>query len=177
MENTLNIGIDKLTLSSAEFDIKDTLHLNINPITKKSGELEAKQTYLFSANGSEIVGSKAFINTPEFNFTVKWLGNKPQAILQLNPSKYLDTPTLCTDTIHDIVQRARYCLNTLKIDIDLESALVSRLDIAVDTKLKHTFREYRGLIVGKTALKRDNKVDYTDTLTFGIGKGTSQFCA
>jgi len=177
MENTLNIGIDKLTLSSPYFEIKDTLHLNINPSTKKSGEREAQETYLFSANGNEVVGSKAFLNTPEFNFTVKWLGNKPQAILQLNPSKYLDTPTLCTDTVHDIVKRALHCLNTLKIDIDLESALVSRLDIAVDSKLKRTFREYKGLIVGKTARKQENKVDYTDTLTFGIGKGTSQFCA
>ena len=174
---TPNIGIDKLTLSSPYFDIQDTLHLNINPSIKKSGEREAQETYLFSSNGKEVSGSKAFLNTPEFNLTIKWLGSKPQAILQLNPSKYIDTPTLCTDTINDIVQRARHCLNTLKIDIDLDSALISRLDIAVDGELENTFREYKGLIVGKTSRKQENKVDYTDTLTFGIGKGTSQFCA
>lgn len=177
MNNSLNVGIDKLTISTPYFNIDDPLYLNINPNIKRSGEAETKDIFLFRSKGAEIYGSKAFLNTDEFNFTVKWLGNKPNAILQLNPSKYIDAPTLCTDTMHDIVKRAIHSLNTLKIDIDLNSALVSRLDISADAVLKHTYREYKNLIVGKTALKKENSVDYTDTLTFGIGKGTSQFCA
>lgn len=178
MKNQTNIGIDKLTISTPYFQIGDTLNLNVSPGVKLAGQTELKDTYLFTdSKGSEIRGNKAYLNTPDFNFTVKWLGAKAQAILQLNPSRYIERPTLCPDTINDIVQRALNDLRQNKIEIDLNSALVSRLDIAVDSTLKHTYREYKGLIVGKTQKKKDNSVDYTDTLTFGLGKGTSQFCS
>ena len=173
-----NIGIDKLTISTPHLSISDVLNLNVASGIKHAGHSHVDEMYLFTdGSGNQITGSKAYINTPDFNFTVKWLGSTPQAILTLNPSRYIERPTLCTDTINTIVQTALNDLKQNKIEIDIDSALVSRLDIAVDSTLKHTYREYKGLIIGKTARKRDASINYTDSLIYGIGKGTSQFCA
>jgi hypothetical protein len=174
--NTSTIGIDKLTLTTPDFHIADPLNLNIASGVKLAGETDIKNTYLFTdSKGNEIKGSKAYLNSPEYNFTVQWYGNKPQAILQINPSKFIERLTLCTDTIDNIVHTIANSLQRSKIHIDLNSAIVSRLDIAVDSILKHTYREYRGLVVGKTHRIKEKAKNYTDSLTFGIGKGTSQF--
>jgi hypothetical protein len=178
MQNTPNIGFDKLTVSTPDFSVNSALFLNISGITKKAGETQCRSGYLFTDGmGNAVHGGSAYLNTADINFTIKPLGQKIQAILVINPNKLNGLNTLCTDTAHAVMLNAVLELNKLGIDIDLNTALVSRLDICTDAELKYNFREYRGLIIGKTTLKKANSVNYTDSLTFGIGKGTSQFQA
>ena len=178
MQNTPHIGFDKLTVSTPDFGVDSTLFLNVQGTTKKAGEIDSNGGYLFTDNrGNAVHGGSAYVNTPDFTFTIKRLGDNAQAILQINPSKLHGTPTLCTDTVNAMMESVILDLNKLGVDIDLNTAKLSRLDICADAELKHNFREYKGLIIGKTTLKKANSVDYTDSLTFGIGKGTSQFSA
>lgn len=176
MRNTPTIGIDKLSLSAPYFSVEDTLHLNIAGVTKRAGDVDTNSGYLFTdGKGNAVHGDKAYINKPDFNLTIKRLGGTVHACLTMNPNLLYGSSTLCTDTVNAMVENVRLDLNKLGIDIDVTSSLVSRLDISVDAQLEYNFREYKGLIIGKTTLKRDNSVNYTDSLTFGSGKGTSQF--
>lgn len=178
MQNTPNIGFDKLTISTPDFSVDSTLFLNVQGTTKKAGESESNSAYLFTdGRGTAVHGGSAYVNAPDFSFTIKRLGDSTQSILTINPSKLHGSPTLCTDTVNAMMESVILELNKLGVHIDLNTAKLSRLDICTDAELKHNFREYKGLIVGKTILKKTNSVNYTDSLTFGIGKGTSQFCA
>lgn len=178
MQNTPNIGFDKLTVTASDFSVDSALHLNISGITKKAGETQCKSGYLFTdGRGNAVHGGSAYLNTADINFTIKPLGQKIQAILVINPNRLNGLNTLCTDTVHAVMLNAVLELNKFGIDIDLNTALVSRLDICTDAELKYNFREYRGLIIGKTTLKKTNSINYTDSLTFGTTKGSSQFQA
>jgi hypothetical protein len=175
-----NFGIDKLTISTPYFEIKNLTNVNINPNVKKAGEQYIKETHLFNHitnDGEEISvgGSKVYLNQPDFNFTVKLLGNKVQSILQFNPSKIIGELTTNPNAINDATKKVIDQLNSFGINIDLPSAVTSRIDLACDQHLKRTYKEYSSIIIGKTALKKENTVDYVDTKTFGTGKGTIQF--
>jgi hypothetical protein len=180
MFKSTSFGIDKLTLSTSEFDVSNNVWLNISPNLKKSGETEIQPTYLFnSPNGDgELItnyGTKAFINTDKYNLTIKPYGNKIQSVLQMNPSKFYSELTIDSNQINDMVMSVHNDLKDKGIFINLDSALTSRLDLSVDAQLNYKFREYADLIQGKTELKRTNSIDYKDTKTFGTGKQTMQF--
>jgi len=175
-----SFGIDKLTLTTSEFDVSNKLWLNISPNTKKSGELEIQPTYLFNSpnEDGELItnyGTSAYLNTDKYNLTIKPYGNKIQSVLQMNPSKFYSELTIDANQINDMVQYVHNDLKDKGIFINLDSALTSRLDLSVDAQLNYKFREYADLIQGKTALKRTNSIDYIDTKTFGTGKQTMQF--
>ena len=175
-----SFGIDKLTLTTSEFEVSNKLWLNISPNTKKSGEIEIQPTYLFNsinADGELITnyGTSAYLNTDKYNLTIKPYGNKIQSVLQMNPSKFYSELTIDANQINDMVQHVHNDLKDKGIFINLDATLTSRLDLSVDAQLNYKFREYADLIQGKTALKRTNSIDYIDTKTFGTGKQTMQF--
>lgn len=180
MFKSSSFGIDKLTLTTSEFDVSNKLWLNISPNTKKSGELEIQPTYLFNSpnEDGELItnyGTSAYLNTDKYNLTIKPYGNKVQSVLQMNPSKFYNELTIDANQINDMVMCVHNDLKDKGIFINLDSALTSRLDLCVDAQLKFKFREYADLIQGKTTLKRTNSIDYIDTKTFGTGKQSMQF--
>jgi hypothetical protein len=180
MFKSSSFGIDKLTLTSSEFDISDKLWLTISPNKKKSGETEIKESYLFQSpnEDGELItnyGTSAYYNTDKYNLTIQPYGNKIRSVLQMNPSKFYSELTIDANKISDMVQHVHNDLKDKGIFINLDAALTSRLDLSVDATLNYKFREYSDLIQGKTALKRTNSIDYIDTKTFGTGKQTMQF--
>jgi hypothetical protein len=180
MFKSSSFGIDKLILTSSEFDVSNKLWLNISPNKKKSGETEIKESYLFQCPNDDgelitIYGTSSYYNTDKYNLTIKPYGNKIQSVLQMNPSKFYSELTIDANQINDMVMYVHNDLKDKGIFINLDSALTSRLDLSVDATLNYKFREYADLIQGKTELKRTNSIDYVDTKTFGIGKQTMQF--
>lgn len=176
----LNFGIDKLTLSIPEFEVSNYVNLNITPNSKKAGDTAIKETHLFNTvtgDGEliEVNGSKAFINQPDFNFTIKPYGQSVQGILQFNPSKLHGSLTTDPNVINDMTCKVSEQLKRFGMSLNIDTAQVSRLDLGADNHTNHTFREYRSIINGKTENKRRNSTDYLDTKTFGSGSGTMQF--
>lgn len=181
MQNT-DFGIDKLTLTTPHFEVINPLNFNVEQNGKKAGDIDIKETHLcnyITGDGEQmqVSGKRLYLNTPQFNFTVKPYGDSIQAILQLNPSKLCGGLTTDAQRIDEQIRAAHNTLKQLGAMVDLQSAKVSRLDLAADGRLDYNFSEVRDLITGKTEQKRNNSRDMFDSKTFGTGKGTMQMIA
>ena len=135
-------GVDKLKLFTNQFVVDDTKHLEIIPNRKKAGNTEIEHTPLFNSDGENITGEKAFLNTQDYNVSIK----NGLFFLEFNPSKFYDSVKLTADT-NKIADRLTNIKNELKdnykIDVDLFSTGISRLDITAQSEMSNKCNDYK----------------------------------
>jgi hypothetical protein len=166
-------GVDKLKLFTNQFVVDDTKHLEIIPNRKKAGNTEIEHTPLFNSDGENITGEKAFLNTQDYNVSIK----NGLFFLEFNPSKFYDSVKLTADT-NKIADRLTNIKNELKdnykIDVDLFSTGISRLDITAQSEMSNKCNDYNSILSGGQKTKRAEYTQYPDG--YLIGNRQRQIC-
>jgi hypothetical protein len=154
-------GVDKLKLFTNQFVVDDTKHLEIIPNRKKAGNNDIEHTPLFNSDGEIITGEKAFLNSKDYNVTIK----NGLFYLEFNPSKFYDSVKLTTDP-NKIADRLTTIKNDLKdnykIDVELMSTGISRIDMTAQSKMVHLCNDYRAIISGGKKTLRFQPTEYPD---------------
>jgi hypothetical protein len=135
-------GIDKLFLTSRQFSITDVKPLNISPVTKFAGQDQANEDdyFLFQSQGKPIYGSKAYLNTDNFQVNI----NKTGLQIVLNPSKYLHDYELITDhkALDEVCNHVEKELAENCIRLSLKDSDVARVDIAKQAHMPRSVSHY-----------------------------------
>jgi hypothetical protein len=161
-----NFGVDKLKLFTNYFEVLDSQPLEIVPNRKKAGEKKTEYTPLFSSNGVEVNGERAYINTEKYNLTIK----NNQFWLEYNPSKYYDPLQLITDP-----NKIAESLNTIqleifqkhKIAVDLFSTGMSRIDVTAQSEMEYLCSDYQKIVSGGKKSARFKSTDYPSGYLLG----------
>ena len=154
-------GVDKLKLFTNQFVVNDTKHLEIIPNRKKAGNNDIEHTPLFNSDGENITGEKAFLNSKDYNVTIK----NGLFYLEFNPSKFYDSVKLTADPnkIADRLTTIKQDLkDNYKIDVELMSTGISRIDMTAQSKMVHLCNDYRAIISGGKKSLRFQSTDYPD---------------
>lgn len=138
-------GIDKLKIFTPHFELGDTLNWNEKPNHRKSGEFETIQTPITTVKGKMITGDKLYFNADSYTAEIKG----GQFSVTINPSKLNNGLTSDPNQIHQTtVSIQNEIRETLSLDFDLSNAKLSRIDFAVDSKLKNKTSHYAEIIGG-----------------------------
>jgi hypothetical protein len=163
-------GIDKITLSTTDFAIKDIKQLAIAPNIKKQGDDHATETPLFIYKNEPINGSKAWHNAGEElgNFAVNIDCRGMQIVW--NPSKMLGKLSGELSTPQEAYNTSEILQGYLKdigISTDINSHKVSRIDLAKDRNMQDKVFTYSEALSLLNARRENKKTLYPDGLTLG----------
>ena len=143
-----HFGIDKLVLTTKDFRVTDATHLNITGLTKKAGKSElpdSEMKAIFQVGTNPIYGSKAYINTEQFNLNINPTG------LQIicNPSKMVHPYHLVQDenAIEKQVLSIEKECRKIGVSFDSMNMALSRVDIAKQNDLPRMFAHYDAALV------------------------------
>jgi hypothetical protein len=140
-----SFGIDKLKIYTPDFQLCDALNWNHKPNNRLSGELEPNQTAIAVVNGSVITGDKLFYNGDNYSAEIK----KGVFSITLNPSKVMQSLTSDPNFIDQVTGSIQKDIKeNLSLDFDLSNSKLSRIDFAVDHKLKFGTTHYADIIGG-----------------------------
>lgn len=140
-----SFGIDKLKIYTPDFQLCDALNWNHKPNNRLSGEREPNQTAIAVVNGSVISGDKLFYNGDNYSAEIK----KGVFSITLNPSKVMQSLTSDPNFIDQVTGSIQKDIKeNLSLDFDLSNSKLSRIDFAVDHKLKFGTTHYADIIGG-----------------------------
>jgi hypothetical protein len=138
----LEAGIDKLVLSTKDFEVKDTKPLNIQPLMKPAGKESPEQEsgFLFMSAGQPVFGAKAFLNTDHYQVNIGQLGLS----ITLNPSKILHPYELLTNEsqLAEVCSRIESELYHSGLGLSIAGCNVARLDIAKQASMPRPVSAY-----------------------------------
>lgn len=138
----LEAGIDKLVLSTKDFEVKDTKPLNIQPLMKPAGKESPEQEsgFLFMSAGQPVFGAKAFLNTEHYQVNIGHLGLS----ITLNPSKILHPYELLTNEsqLAEVCSRIESELYHSGLGLSIAGCNVARLDIAKQASMPRPVSAY-----------------------------------
>jgi len=170
---TDKFGIDKLHISTDQYQVDDITPWNIKPNIKKAGELTAIETPLFVSNGEIINGAGAYVNQPTYTAEIKY----GRLHIQFNPSKQYHPYHLTTNQ-DKLAETLKFIETDLKAklctDADLFSSGISRMDLTAQQSMRFTTPSYDQVIKGSRSLKRAPKTEYPHG--FLIGNLTRKLC-
>jgi hypothetical protein len=143
--DTLNVGIDKLNITTLEYIVPNADRLNIDYYGRKAGTAEATQERLFMAGtGEAIEGRKAYFNGQDYGLNISSYGLQ----VVMSPAKVLqpERPFLLPCTADEIDAAARIVAERIKQDTGVlfpyDTAKVCRLDLAKQHEMDRAIREY-----------------------------------
>jgi hypothetical protein len=173
-----NFGVDKLTLTTKDFAIKDTKNLNLTGLTKIAGDSDLDFDVIrpiFQVGGEPIYGSKAYLNTDQFSININSKGLQ----IVCNPSKMAHPYHLLNDELQiekQVVGIEKEC-RKLGVSFDALQTRVSRFDLARQGELPRNFLHYDSAfknLCGKNG--RNTKKQTYEGTTYYSGNNTHQFC-
>lgn len=164
------VGLDKLTLHTREFEIKDTLQLNINSNSKEQGKRDIDHKPLFKVGGELVTGSKAWHNAEDgygkLAVEINWKG----LAVRWNPSKLAGKYTGELASISDVSASIPVLENYLQqigILLNLSECKLSRLDLAKDREMSDRVRSYATALSSLDGKRMKERVQYPDGVRIG----------
>jgi len=169
-------GIDKLMLTTTEFNVSDDLMLNVKPFVKLAGQSEAERDAqpLFKVGRREVYGEGAFINNEHFNVSINRFGMQ----FICNPSKIVHPYELLSDAgeLSRIMCNLETELSNLGVHASLSSMNVARIDIAKQAYMPRLVSNYAAAFEHmKLKGSRSAKVMH-NLETFGMFNNSVQAC-
>jgi hypothetical protein len=117
--------------------------------------------------GSSVSGSKAFLNTPDYQFTVKpdWETGTPLCLVQFSAGAFAETnlEPLDKDGAAEATLAVQRDLKSRGAALDLNSAKLVRLDVAQNVALDEPVDSYAPLFASVGGKKRVSKQDFGGT--------------
>lgn len=164
-------GIDKLILTTKDFEVRDTTQLCIVPNMKKQGDEQAVNNPLFTCGGRVVYGSKAFHNSTNdeggtIQASINWTGLQ----IQFNPSKMLGKYSGELATVEEAVEvtaTVESYLNNNGIFVPLKDMAISRIDIAKDRLMQQKVFGYKDVFDLLRTKGYGNKVNYAHGVMLG----------
>lgn len=165
-----DFGIDKLSLTTGDFQVNNTFELTISPNVKKAKQKEIAESFLFSVPNEygELIphyGKGAYINTELFNVDFYTSGIM---LIRLNPSKIYGSLTTDPNVIYDTAKRACVELGKLGVYVNPESFNINRIDATKDNTMEYVHPEYAPIFNRRTMMTRS--IEYPDGIRFGSGE-------
>lgn len=164
------VGLDKITLHTREFEVKDTLNLFINGNAKEQGKREVEPQPLFRVGGDLVTGSKAWHNAEDgygnLAVEINWKG----LAVRWNPSKlagkYTGELATLSDVSASIPLLEKYLLEN-GILLNLSECKLSRLDLAKDREMSDRVRSYATALSSLDGKRMKERVQYPDGVRIG----------
>lgn len=162
----MEIGIDKIRLTTRDFRVKDAQGLSLKGQNTVIGQDHEPKLLFIDSTGREVHGAGVFSNQELYNLDINEKGLK----LEFNPSKPYHDYILCSDseTLHN---RVKTVLNEVKekhgIIADWEHSKVSRVDVSRNVETKDPIGYYGSVfsLVGMPRSKR--QAQYPDGYSTG----------
>jgi len=140
----MNLGIDKIALTSTEFRAKDLSKFTISCLKKPDEEVPF---LINDSQGNDYFGNKAFIQTDNSIIDI----NNRGLLIAFNPSKILH-PYKLNSNLKEITETIKKEVSKSGIDTDINNMRVSRLDLTKQAEMKqpiHTYNDVFGYLRGK----------------------------
>ena len=151
----MQIGIDKIALTSQEFRAVDLSKFSISSV-KKPGE---DVPYLITdKHGTEYFGNKAFVQTDSTILDI----NQRGILVVFNPCKLLHPYKLNSD-LSAITDTIKQEVKDAGIDLDINSCSIARIDLTKQAEMNqpvHTYNDAFGYMRGKRLVSKSYPSGY-----------------
>lgn len=162
---------DTIKLTLQEFDVSKDAQLSILPhVTDMSGATEERAPLFQDSSGREHVGQKAYLNSDNYQLTIK----NGYCFVQFNANKLSHYYQLDTDRQHREAQilAMTHDIEQAGISADWSSAKLSRLDICKQKQLSHSLMTYHTVFAALSAKRQLSKVHGDTFLFMNKSRGT-----
>lgn len=162
----MEIGIDKIRLTTRDFRVKDARGLNLKPSQSVIGQEQEERLLFVDGTGRQVRGAGVFSNNDLYNLDISEKGLK----IEFNPSKPYHPFILCADT-DTLYNRLKTVTDDIKdkhgIIADWNYSKVSRLDVSRNVETKDPIGYYSDVfgMVGIPRTKR--QAQYPDGYSVG----------
>lgn len=168
-----SFGIDKLKVFTTDFEVSSLENWKVHQPIKNAGQLAPDESILCAVGGLPYVGSKAFVNQPQYTVEI----HHGAFWVSFNPSKQAGQLTTDPNLIFEQLAAIRMNIrDTLQADFAVDFARLSRIDFAVDAEMKHNVKAYRDLLSSTKKSSRTNETLYPSSVTLGSAKSGWELC-
>ena len=166
--------IDTVRLRLRGYEVEPSAALTVEPVPYevRSGELVSEEALLWTANGADVRGKKAYFNSERFNFTLlpptssgDLLAPEASAFVSFSLPKVLhgtNVEPLDRDGAAEAFRLVEVGLAAAGVRTDLRQAFLSRVDLFRNVSAAEPFRCYAPLFDALEA-RRKQKRDYGST--------------
>lgn len=151
----MEIGIDKIRLTTREFRVNDARGLNLKGSQTVIGQESEPRLLFVDGTGRKVHGAGVFCNNDLYNLDISEKGLK----IEFNPSKPYHPYILCADT-DTLYSRLKTVTEDIKdrhgIIADWEGSKVSRLDVSRNVETKDPIGYY-GDVFGMVGMPRTKR--------------------
>lgn len=140
----MNLGIDKIALTTTEFRAKDLSKFTISCLKKPDEQIPF---LINDSQGNDYFGNKAFIQSDNSIIDI----NNRGLLIAFNPCKILH-PYKLNSNLKGITETIKEEVANSGIDTDINNMRVSRLDLTKQAEMKqpvHTYNDVFGYLKGK----------------------------
>lgn len=167
MKHTL--GLDKLQflIPTGEMRFGSDFQATVSTAFDSSTGEAKRECTLWRSGDCEVSGQKAYLNTDNFHLNIEpaKVGFESVCTLHFSAGAYAENnlePLDLERTIH-VAREAREELLSLGAEVNLEAAMITRMDIARNVALSHPVACYGPCFSALGARKRVNKADFGGT--------------
>lgn len=161
--------LDTLKVHTREFTVKDGARVSVQPGLVDYETGEQREVSLFKDDlGRDVYGSKAYVNTENYNLTIQPMGAGVELFLQTSLPKVVNgenyNPLTNSETVQAI-QAIGQDLRSRGIGLNLDTCELSRVDLFKNVVGDNEFKSYSPLFALLQS-KRQQRRDYGTTFTW-----------
>lgn len=161
--------LDTLKVYTDDFTVKDRARVSVQPGLVEYATGEQREVSLFKdESGRDVYGSKAFINTSQYNLTIQPMGHGVELFLQTSLPKVVKddnySPLSDAET-KEAVEVIGQDLRSRGVGLNLDNCQLSRVDLFKNIIGDNDFLTYSPLF-SLLQSKRQQKRDYGTTFTW-----------
>jgi hypothetical protein len=163
------LGLDKLQflIPTGQMKFAPEFGATISTAMDAATGAAKGERVLYRSDGREFSGLRAYLNTPNFNLTISPAiqGGESLCSIHFSANAYAENnlePLDLERTFH-VARHAREELLALGAEVDLESATLTRVDIARNVALSHPVACYSPVFGALGTRKRVDKADFGGT--------------
>lgn len=169
IHNPVLATVDKLELHTTDFSIDDDVSIVVQPYPINTDGTQSDDLPLFRTKGGKVfTGTKAYLNTNQYNLTIqRWKGICSVRV-GVNPNKlhhpYMPIPTM--DDLKYQISIVRDSIRKSGINLSFDDLNVSRVDLMKQRNLSYPLAIHHPVFYAMNA-KRQFKRTYDDTFLIG----------
>ncbi len=161
--------LDTLKVYTSDFTVKDKARVSVQPGLVEYDTGEQREVSLFKdESGRDVYGSKAFINTEQYNLTIQPMGHGVELFLQTSLPKVVKDNNygpLTNSETEQAVKAIGQDLQSRGIGLNLDKCGLSRVDLFKNVVGDNDFMSYSPLF-SLLQSKRQQQRDYGTTFTW-----------
>ena len=168
----IQFGIDKIVISTQDFELKTKEHWNNTLNTIGLEEPEDQPTIIKTLDGKDVRG-KLFSNQPNVSFNIDYRGLNAT----FNPSKMHHEYHLTNtgDKLNESIQHIQDMANYVGLKMDVSASKITRLDCAIQGSMNHHPNQYADAYKLCNGKRMGNRTGYEGGYRMG-NKSVATIC-